>query len=65
MSNIDLLREKAAKRKRIKDGITNFLFVMTLICVVASIFLGIWWEPFPFWKAFGTEIIVLIILLII
>jgi hypothetical protein len=39
----------------------DFLFAMMFIVVVATIILGIWWDAFPFWKAFGTEIFVIIL----
>lgn len=39
----------------------DILFGLLIICIIVSIFLGIWWDAFPFWKSFGTEILALIL----
>lgn len=39
----------------------DIIFILLFILAVATVLLGIWWEPFPFWKVIGT-IIVLILL---
>ncbi len=49
---------------RIKKMFLNLLVTIDIIAFVASIFLGIWWDPFPFGKACLTEMIVFILLVI-
>jgi hypothetical protein len=39
----------------------DFIYSLLIIAIIVSIFLGIWWDAFPFWKAFGTEIFIAIL----
>lgn len=39
----------------------NLVFVSIFFAVVVSIFLGIWWEAFPFWKVIGTIVVLTIL----
>ena len=47
------------KAKKIRCTIFSVLCTLIVILFIPSIFLGIWWEPYPFWKVTGTQAVLL------
>lgn len=54
-------QERALRLRMLRITFFSLLCALLAITVVIGILLGIWWEPYPFWKVFVTQLILIAI----
>ena len=43
----------------LKRFLDNTFWILMALAIIVTVLLGIWYDPFPFWKAFATEVIII------